>query len=103
MNLRNGVVLSGRGGALPRMMLPFRLVVGGKVGSGKQLLSWIALDDTVAVILHALSTDALQGPVNAVTPNPVTNLEFTKTLGRVLRRPTLFPAPAFNINFDFRG
>ncbi|HUU12100.1 MAG TPA: TIGR01777 family oxidoreductase [Terriglobia bacterium] len=101
VNLRNGVVLSGRGGALPRMVLPFRMFVGGKVGSGKQFLSWIALDDTVAVILHALSTDALQGPVTAVALNPVTNLEFTKILGRVLRRPTVFPVPAFIIRLAF--
>ena len=101
VNLRNGVVLSGRGGALPRMVLPFRFFVGGKVGAGKQFLSWIALDDTVALILHALSTDALQGPVNAVGPNPVSNLEFTRTLGRVLRRPTVFPVPAFIIRLAF--
>ena len=101
VNLRNGVVLSGRGGALPRMVLPFRFFAGGKVGAGKQFLSWIALDDTVALILHALSTDALQGPVNAVGPNPVSNLEFTRILGRVLRRPTVFPVPAFIIRLAF--
>jgi uncharacterized protein (TIGR01777 family) len=101
VNLRNGVVLSGRGGALPRMALPFRLFVGGKVGSGKQFLSWIALDDAVAAILHALSAGSLQGPTNAVAPNPVTNLEFTRTLGRVLRRPTLFPVPSFVIRSVF--
>ncbi len=101
VNLRNGVVLSGRGGALPRMVLPYRFFVGGKVGSGKQFLSWIALEDTVDLILHALSTVALQGPVNAVAPNPVTNLEFTKILGRVLRRPTVFPVPAFIIRLAF--
>ena len=101
VNLRNGVVLSRKGGALPRMALPFRLFVGGKVGSGRQFLSWIALDDMVAAILHVLSTDTLQGPVNAVAPNPVTNLEFTKTVGHVLRRPTLFPVPAFVIGSVF--
>ena len=101
VNLRNGVVLSGRGGALPRMVLPFRLFAGGTVGSGKQFLSWIALDDAVAAILHALSTDALRGPLNAVAPNPATNLDFTKTLGRALQRPTLFPVPAIAIRAVF--
>ena len=101
VNLRNGVVLSGQGGALPRMVLPFRLFVGGRVGAGKQFLSWIALDDTAAAILHALSTDVLRGPVNAVAPNPVTNFEFTNVLGGVLRRPTLFPVPAFVIKSVF--
>jgi uncharacterized protein (TIGR01777 family) len=101
VNLRNGVVLSRRGGALPRMVLPFRLFVGGRVGSGKQFLSWIALDDVVAAILHALSTETLQGPVNAVAPNPATNFEFTKTLGHILKRPTLFPVPAFVLKSVF--
>ncbi|MBI1983064.1 MAG: TIGR01777 family protein [Acidobacteria bacterium] len=101
VNLRNGVVLSDHGGALPQMMLPFRLFVGGKVGSGKQFLSWIALDDTLAVVLHAIVTELLEGPVNAVAPNPVTNLEFTKTLGQVIRRPTIFPLPAFAARLVF--
>ena len=77
------------------MLFPFRLGLGGRIGSGKQYMSWIAIDDLVAVILHALTCDKLSGPVNAVAPNPVTNLEFTKTLGRVLRRPTVFSVPSW--------
>jgi uncharacterized protein (TIGR01777 family) len=77
------------------MLFPFKMGMGGIVGSGQQYMSWIALDDLVGAIHHALITDTLQGPVNAVAPNPVTNSEFTRTLGRVLRRPTLIPLPAF--------
>jgi uncharacterized protein (TIGR01777 family) len=95
VNLRLGVVLSPRGGALAKMLLPFKLGVGGVIGSGRQFWSWIALDDLVAAIQFALQNAALAGPVNAVAPSPVTNREFTKTLGRVLRRPTVFPMPAF--------
>jgi uncharacterized protein (TIGR01777 family) len=87
-------VLSTAGGALPRLLTPFRLGVGGTLGSGKQFMSWIALDDVTAAILHALMTETLRGPVNAVAPQAITNREFTKTLGRVLGRPTLFPMPA---------
>lgn len=93
--LRIGVVLSPKGGALATMLLPFRLGLGGKIGSGKQYISWISLDDLVGIIEYALTTESLRGVVNAVAPQAVTNLEFTKTLGRVLRRPTLFPMPAF--------
>ena len=95
VRLRTGIVLTPRGGALKQMLLPFRLGVGGKIGSGKQYLSWIALDDLLGAFLHALTTESLQGAVNAVAPHPVTNLEFTKTLGRALKRPTVFPVPAF--------
>ena len=101
VNLRFGVVLSARGGALAKMLLPFRMGVGGVLGSGRQYMSWIALDDAAGVIHHALVTDALRGPANAVSPQPVTNREYTKTLGRVLRRPTLFPMPAFAIRLAF--
>jgi uncharacterized protein len=94
VNLRFGVVLSPHGGALAKMLPPFRMGVGGKVGDGKQYMSWIALDDAIGAIYHAATNDRLTGGVNAVSPNPVTNLEFTKTLGRVLSRPTLFPVPA---------
>lgn len=76
------------------MLLPFRMGLGGKIGSGRQFMSWVALDDVVGAILHCLSSETLRGPVNIVAPNPVTNLEFTKTLGRVLSRPTIFPMPA---------
>jgi len=95
VNLRLGMVLSSAGGVLGRMLLPFRLGLGGRIGSGKQYMSWIALDDLVAAILHALTCDKLRGPVNVVAPHPVTNLEFTQTLGRVLHRPTVFPVPAW--------
>lgn len=99
--LRIGVVLSPSGGALAQMLLPFKLGAGGRIGSGRQFWSWIAIDDLLGAILHALNTQALRGPVNAVAPNPVTNLEFTKTLGRVLGRPTLFPMPAFAARLVF--
>jgi uncharacterized protein (TIGR01777 family) len=77
------------------MLLPFKLGAGGKIGSGNQYWSWISLDDVCGAILHCIVTDGLHGPVNLVSPSPVTNLEFTKTLGRVLSRPTVFPMPAF--------
>jgi hypothetical protein len=95
VNLRMGIVLSAAGGVLPRMLLPFRMGLGGRIGSGRQYMSWIALDELVGVIIHALTCDILAGPVNAVAPHPVTNLEFTRTLGRVLRRPTVLSVPAF--------
>lgn len=95
VNLRFGMVLSPAGGALAKMLTPFRLGAGGVIGDGHQYMSWIALDDVVGAIHHALITASLQGPVNAVAPHPVTNRQFTKTLGHVLRRPTLFPMPAF--------
>ena len=93
--LRIGIVLSPTGGPLAKMLLPFKLGLGGVVGSGQQYMSWIALDDLIGAISHALTTEALRGPVNCVAPHPVTNREFTKTLGRVLNRPTLFSVPAF--------
>jgi uncharacterized protein (TIGR01777 family) len=99
--LRNGVILSPRGGALAKMLFPFKMGGGGKVGNGQQYMSWIALDDVVGAIHHAWITESLQGPVNLVAPNPVTNLEFTKTLGRVLRRPTMLPLPAFAARLMF--
>jgi len=83
-------------------MLPaFKMGVGGKIGSGKQYLSWIAIDDLVQIILFAATAEALHGPVNAVAPNPVTNSEFTKTLARVLRRPAIFPMLAFAVRLAF--
>lgn len=94
VNLRIGVVLARDGGALQKMLTPFRLGGGGRVGSGRQFWSWIAIDDLVGTVEHVLGCEELSGPVNAVAPHPVTNLEFTKTLGKVLRRPTLFPLPA---------
>ncbi len=95
VNLRIGFVLSKEGGGLAAMLLPFKVGVGGRVGSGSQYLSWIAIDDVVGAISHAILTDSLRGPVNAVAPNPVTNREFTKALGSVLGRPTIFPLPVF--------
>jgi uncharacterized protein (TIGR01777 family) len=101
VNLRIGVVLSSRGGALKKMLPPFRLGLGGKIGSGRQYMSWIAIDDLVRVIGHTLENVALAGPVNVVSPNPATNAEFTETLGRVLSRPTLFPMPGFAARLVF--
>jgi uncharacterized protein (TIGR01777 family) len=95
--LRTGIVLSGEGGALARMLLPFRLGLGGVLASGRQYFSWIALDDQVDAIRHVIAHDELSGPVNAVAPGPVTNAELTRTLGRVLGRPTLLPVPAFGL------
>ena len=101
VHLRIGVVLSASGGALTKMLLPFRLGVGGVLGSGKQFMSWIALDDLLGIVLHVLTHESISGPVNAVAPHPVTNHGFTKTLGRVLRRPTIFPLPAFGVRVLF--
>lgn len=95
VSLRFGVILSPAGGALARMLTPFKMGAGGKLGSGAQYMSWLTIDDAVGMIHHAIATPSLAGPVNAVAPNPVTNSEFTKTLGRVLGRPTIFPMPAF--------
>jgi uncharacterized protein (TIGR01777 family) len=93
VNLRIGLVLTSAGGVLRQMLTPFRLGLGGVLGTGRQYISWISLDDLLAVILRALYDDELAGPVNAVSPAPVTNREFTKTLGGVLRRPTLLSLP----------
>lgn len=95
VNIRIGIVLTRDGGALAKMLLPFQMGVGGVVGSGKQYWSWVTIHDLIAAIDHCLSSSGIRGPVNVVAPNPVTNYEFTKTLGRVLRRPTIFPMPAF--------
>lgn len=95
VNLRIGMVLSAEGGALAKMLPAFRAGAGGRIGSGEQYISWIALPDLVGVICHVLATDSLKGAVNAVTPHPVTNREFTKTLGRILGRPTIAALPVF--------
>jgi len=97
VNLRIGFVLNRAGGGLAAMLLPFRLGLGGRVGTGRQYMSWIAIDDLVGAISHALCTVSLRGPVNAVAPHPVTNREFTRTLGQLLHRPTIFPLPAFAV------
>jgi uncharacterized protein (TIGR01777 family) len=95
VHLRTGPVQDAAGAGLPRQALMFRLGVGGRFGSGRQWLSWVALDDITGAYLHALTHDDLAGPVNAVAPNPVTNAEFTATLARVLRRPAVLHVPAF--------
>lgn len=95
VRLRIGIVLSTAGGALQKMLLPFRLGGGGIVGSGQQYWSWITLDDLVNALVHCLTDATLQGPVNAVSPNAVTNRVFTKALGRALHRPTILPMPAW--------
>lgn len=92
---RTGVVLHPGGGALAKMLLPFKLGLGGRLGSGRQWMPWVHLDDQVGLTLFALDTPSLSGPVNAVAPDPVTNAEFVRALGRALRRPAVIPAPAF--------
>jgi uncharacterized protein (TIGR01777 family) len=101
VNARFGVILDLNGGALKKMLPPFRMGVGGKIGNGKQWMSWIALADVIGALNFALATDALRGPANFVAPNPVTNAEFTKTLGKALSRPTLLPMPAFVVRLLF--
>ncbi|MFW5926241.1 MAG: TIGR01777 family oxidoreductase [Myxococcota bacterium] len=101
VNLRIGPVLSPEGGMLGRMLPFFKAGLGGRVGRGDQYVSWIAVDDVVRAVRHAVTESRLEGPVNAVAPNPVTNAEFTKTLGRVLRRPTIFPVPAAALELAF--
>jgi uncharacterized protein (TIGR01777 family) len=99
VHLRFGVILSPRGGALRRMLLPFRLGLGGRIGSGRLWFPWIALDDVLGVIHHCLADDRIDGPVNVVAPQQTTNADFTAALGRVLRRPTIFPVPAWGARF----
>lgn len=101
VHLRIGVVLSGEGGALQKMLTPFKLGLGGKVGSGSQYMNWITLEDLNGVIRRAIEDESLSGPVNAVAPQQVTNEEFTKALGRVLGRPTIFAVPAFAARLAF--
>jgi uncharacterized protein len=98
---RIGVVLAKTGGALEKMLTPFKFGVGGVVGSGEQYMSWIAIDDLVQIIHFALENENLGGAVNATAPNPVNNKEFTETFGKVLNRPTLIPVPAFGIKLLF--
>ncbi len=92
---RFGVILATQGGALPRMLTPFKLGAGGRLGNGKQWISWIALEDVVKVLRTAIDNEKMSGPVNVVSPNPVLNAEFTRILAGVLHRPAIFPAPAF--------
>jgi hypothetical protein len=101
VQIRTGVVLSPKGGALAKMLAPFKLGIGGRVGTGRQWMSWIDVNDMVGAIHHILKTDSLRGPVNMVAPNPVTNVEFTKTLASMLRRPAIFPVPALAARLAF--
>ena len=89
------MVLSSKGGALKKMLLPFKIGFGGIIGDGKQYVSWVTIDDVVGIISHIIKDANLKGAINVVSPNPVTNHTFTKALGKVLNRPTLFPLPAF--------
>lgn len=95
--VRIGLVLGLGGGLLQQVLPPFKMGVGGKLGNGKQWMSWIHIDDVVGIVLHALESSQIHGALNATAPTPVRNTEFTKTLGGVLRRPTLFPVPVFGL------
>jgi uncharacterized protein len=95
VHLRIGMVMSAQGGALKQMLLPFKLGLGSRLGSGKQWFSWIALDDLVRVIEFSIDNPTVTGPINATSPNPVTNAEFTRTLAKTLHCPTFIPVPAF--------
>jgi uncharacterized protein (TIGR01777 family) len=99
--LRIGIMLSMQGGALKQMVRPFRFGLGGIIGNGKQYWSWVALEDVVGAVQHALTHEGLSGPVNVVSPNPVTNIDFTRAIAQVLRRPALFPLPFFAVRLFF--
>ncbi|MEO6394114.1 MAG: TIGR01777 family oxidoreductase [Pyrinomonadaceae bacterium] len=101
VNLRVGVVLSNDGGALAKLLTPFKLGVGGKVGSGRQYLSWLTLNDLVQIIVIALTNESYIGPINAVTPEPVTNQELTDAIGKKLSRPTFMSVPEFAVKLLF--
>ncbi len=101
VHLRFGVVLGPGHGALEKMLPPFRLGLGGKLGNGRQWMSWISLADAISGILQALDTPSMSGPVNLTSPNPVTNAEFTRALGRQLRRPAVLSVPAFALRLAF--
>lgn len=101
VTLRFGPILAREGGMLAKLLTPFKMGMGGKVGSGKQYISWVAIDDVVNAIKLALNDASLRGPLNIVSPNPVTNEVFTKTLGHVLSRPTALAMPAFAVRLAF--
>lgn len=101
VRLRTGVVLGPGGGALKRMLLPFRLGIGGRIGDGKQWMPWIHMDDLTSLIVFALMTPAFSGPLNAGAPNPVANADFTRELARALRRPAIFPVPRLALKLLF--
>lgn len=98
---RFGIILDQNGGALAKMLTPFRMGIGGRVGNGRQWMSWIALDDVIGALKFLMRDKAVNGPVNFVAPRPVTNAEFTRTLGRTLARPTIFPIPEFGVRLAF--
>ena len=101
VNTRFGIILDKEGGALAKMLTPFRMGIGGRIGDGKQWMSWIALDDVIGALQFTLKNESMNSPANFVAPNPVTNTEFTKTLGSVLSRPTIFPIPEFGVRLAF--
>jgi uncharacterized protein (TIGR01777 family) len=101
VHTRFGIILDKQEGALAKMLTPFRMGIGGRIGDGKQWMSWIAIDDVVSGLKSLIADNSTRGPVNFVAPNPVRNAEFTRTLGRVLSRPTLFPVPAFGARLAF--
>jgi len=101
VHIRTGIVLSEHSGALGQMLLPFRLGLGGRLGSGRQWMSWIHVDDIVGAVRHGLSHETVRGAVNLVGPHPVTNAEFTAALGRALSRPAILPVPAFGLRLAF--
>jgi hypothetical protein len=100
VKLRTGMVLGSNGGALAKMVPPFKAGMGGKMGHGDQWMSWVHIDDLVGIVQHALE-NPMRGPVNGTSPNPVTNADFTKALGHSLSRPAVFPMPAFTLKFMF--
>jgi uncharacterized protein (TIGR01777 family) len=101
VNIRIGVVLGAAGGMLAKMLLPFKIGLGGKIASGKQWISWISLDDLLGIILHAINNESIKGPINAVVPNPVTNADFTNTLAAILSKPAKFTIPSFIVKKVF--
>lgn len=101
LHMRTGLVLSRQGQLLKRMLIPFKIGLGGKIGDGRQWMSWIVIDDVVGAFLHVLENDTISGPVNVTAPQPVTNHEFTRTLGRVLNRPAFLTVPAFALRWAF--
>ena len=103
VHLRTGIVLAAHGGTLQRMLLPFRLGLGGRIGSGEQYLSWITLDDHVAAVLDLLDAEGVTGGVNLTAPHPATNAEFTRALGAALRRPTVLPTPLLPLKIVYGG
>jgi len=103
VHLRTGIVLAAHGGALQRMVLPFRLGLGGRIGSGEQYMSWVALDDHVGAMVHLLGDDSMRGAVNLTAPRPATNAEFTRALGAALHRPTALPTPLLPLKVIYGG